>query len=103
VQGEGELLDSLADGHVKLSEVKKDQLPAEWQKLDDAELKAAIEKKQKERADLQAKILKLNKERDDYLAAERKKQASAKADSFDEQVAAIIQGQAERKGISYRK
>ena len=101
VQGEGELLDSLAAGKLKISEVKKDQLPAEWQKLDDAELKANLEKKQRERADLQAKIAKLNRERDEYLTAERKKQASVKADSFDEQVTAAIRAQAARKGISY--
>ncbi len=101
VQGDGELLDSLAAGKVKINELRKDQLPAEWQKLDDVKLKAEVAKKQKERADLQAKIFKLNRDREDYLAAERKKQASGKADSFDEQVAAAIHAQAARKGISY--
>lgn len=101
VQGEGELLDSLAAGNLKLNDVKKDQLPADWQKLDDAELKANLEQKQRERVDLQAKIAKLNRERDDYLAAERKKQVSVKADSFDAQVTAAIRAQAARKGISY--
>lgn len=101
VQGDGELLDSLAAGKIKVSEVKKDQLPAEWQKLDAVEVQQAIEKKQKERADLQAKILKLNRERDDYLAAERKKPAAGKADSFDDQVTAAIRTQAARKGITY--
>ena len=67
VQGEGELLDSLSSGKVKLTELKKDQLPAEWQTLSDAELKAKIEKQQKERAELQAQIVKLSKERDDYI------------------------------------
>jgi len=43
-QGEGELLDSLSTGKLKLTELKNDQLPTEWQKLDDAELKAKIEK-----------------------------------------------------------
>jgi len=103
VQGDGELLDSLAAGTVTFSQVKKDQLPAEWQKLDEPQLKAEIEGKQKERAALQAKILKLNRDRDDYLAAERKKQASVRADSFDAQVAAAIRAQAARKGIEYEK
>lgn len=101
VQGEGELLDSLAAGGLSIGEVKKDQLPAEWQKLDDAELKKAIAQKQKERAELQAKILKLNQSRDAYIAAERKKPASVKADSFDAQVTAAIRAQAARKGITY--
>jgi hypothetical protein len=99
VQGEGELLDELAGGKLKIGDLKKDQLPSEWSDLNETELKAAIEKKQKERAELQAKITKLNKERDDYLAAERKK--IAKADSFDEQVASTIRAQAAKKGITY--
>lgn len=99
VQGEGELLDTLASGKLKVSELKKDQLPKEWQGLSESELKAAIEKKQSERAALQAKILKLNQERDEFLVAERKK--VTKADSFDEQVASTIRAQAARKGIAY--
>ena len=104
VQGEGELLDSLSSGKVKLTELKKDQLPAEWQKLSNAELKAKIEKQQKERADLQAQIVKLSKERDDYIAKERQRlAASGKADSFDEKVAQTIRTQAAKKGIEYAK
>jgi vacuolar-type H+-ATPase subunit I/STV1 len=104
VQGDGELLDSLASSKLKLADVKKDQLPAELQSLSDAEIKAEIETKQKERADLQTQIVKLSKDRDAYLAAERKKlAASTKTDSFDEQVATAIRSQAAKKGISYGK
>lgn len=104
VQGEGELLDSLSSGKVKLTEVKKDQLPTEWQKLSDAELKAKIEKQQKERAELQAQIVKLSKDRDNYIAQERKRQATVgKSDSFDEKVAQAIRTQAAKKGIEYGK
>lgn len=104
VQGKGELLDALATGELKVADLKKDQLPAEWQKLDDAQLKAQIESKRKERAELQAQIVKLNQERDEYIAAERKKMAaSAKGDSFDSQVANAIRTQAARKGIAYGK
>jgi hypothetical protein len=104
VQGDGELLDTLASGRLKIAAVKKDELPADWQKFDEGELKAEVEKKQKEREMLQARIVKLNQQRDEYLVAERKKlAASAKADGFDEQVAATIRAQAARKGISYGK
>lgn len=104
VQGEGELLDSLNGGKLKLAEVKKDQLPADWQKLSEAELKAAVDKKQKERAELQTQIAKLGKEREEYLAKERQRlAASSRADSFDEKVAETIRAQAERKGINYGK
>ena len=104
VQGEGELLDSLNNGKLKLAEVKKDQLPAELQKLSEAELKTAVEQKQKERAELQAQIAKLGKQREGYLVQERQRLAAAgKADSFDEKVTMTIRAQAAKKGIDYRE
>jgi Mg-chelatase subunit ChlD len=104
VQGEGELLDGLSSGKVKLAALKKDELPPELQKLSDKELKAEIEKKQKERSEVQTQIQKLSQEREAYLAAERKKLAEqGKGDSFDAQVAASIRAEAARKGIEYAK
>lgn len=103
VQGEGELLDSLAQGKVELDAIKKDDLPADLQKLNDKELKAAIEQKQKARTELQGRIQKLSEEREQYIAAERKRLAeSGKGDSFDATVAAAIRNQAARKGIEYK-
>jgi hypothetical protein len=104
VQGEGELLDGLSSGKVKLESVKKDQLPPELQKLNREELNAELGQKQKERTELLARIQKLARERVDYLAAERKRQAEqSKSESFDEQVAASIRAEAARKGIEYGK
>jgi hypothetical protein len=104
VQGEGELLDSLNNGKVKLESVEKDQLPAELQQLDKEALKAELGKKQKERAELQARIQKLAQEREQFIGAERRRQAEqGKGDSFDEQVAASIRTEAARKGIEYGK
>jgi len=104
VQGEGELLDGLSHGTVKLDSLDKDQLPAELQKMDTKELNAEIGKKQKERGEIQARIQKLTRERDDYVAAERKRRAEqGKGDSFDEKVAASIRAEAARKGIDYGK
>ena len=104
VQGEGELLDGLGSGKVKLESLDQDKLPAELQKLDREELKVAIGKKQKERAELQARIQKLTQERDNYVAVERKRQAEqGKGDTFDEKVAASIRAEAARKGIEYGK
>ena len=104
VQGEGELLDSLQQGKVKLESLKKEQLPKQWQALDAAGLKAEIGKKQKERAELQARIQQLSKQREDYIAQERKRPAEkGKSDSFDTKVAQTIRDQAARKGIAYEK
>jgi hypothetical protein len=102
VQGEGELLDGLKKGEVKLATLNKEELPPELQKLNDKDLKAEIEKKQKERSAVQAQIQELSQEREAYLAAERKKLAEqGKGDSFDAQVAASIRAQAARKSIEY--
>jgi hypothetical protein len=104
IQGDGELLDGLKDGRVKLAELKKSELPAELQKLDDKELKTHVEAKQKERADLQVKIQKLAQERDNFITAERKRlAASGRGDSFDAKVAETVRAEAARKGISFAK
>jgi uncharacterized protein YegL len=102
VQGEGELLDGLNNGKVRLETLKKDQLPADLQNLDAKELKTEIDKRQKERSELQARIQKLSQERETFLAAARKRLAeSGKGDSFDAQVAASIRAEAARKKIEY--
>ncbi len=102
VQGEGELLDALSKGTVKLESIRKEQLPKEWQALDALALKAEIEKKQEARVELQSRIQKLNKEREDYIAQERARLAGkSKSDSFDNKVAQTIRNQAARKGIEY--
>ena len=102
VQGEGELLDSLAAGKVKLETLKKDQLPSDLQKLDDIQLKAEIAKKQAARSAMQAEIQKLSKERDDYIAQEKKRLATGgKVDSFDQKLADMIHAEAAKKGIQY--
>jgi Mg-chelatase subunit ChlD len=102
VQGEGELLDALAEKKVTLDKVKKDELPEELRKLSADELKAHVEAKQKERAELQKRITELSKERDAYVEAERKKLSKAgKGDGFDEQVSKSLRAQAKKKGIRY--
>jgi hypothetical protein len=102
VQGDGELLDSLAAGKVSLSSVKKDELPPDLQKLDNKQLQAEVEKKQAARTAIQSEIKKLAKERDDYIAQEKKRLAAGgKTDSFDQKLADMIHAEAAKKGIKY--
>ncbi len=102
VQGEGDLVQDLSAGNVKLGSLDKSQLPEDLKNLNEAELRSKLEQKQKERAELQTKIQNLSKQREEYIAAERKKAAEkGKADSFDERVAGFIQAQAAKKGIQY--
>ncbi len=97
VQGEGELLDAMAQGKVK--SVRKDYLPAELQSLDDKALQAELEKRRTERAKIQAQIKELSQKRENYLRAEQSRNAGK--DSFDGQVAATIQAQGARKGLVF--
>ncbi len=102
VQGEGELIDGLNSGELKLESLKKDDLPEELQKMSKEELKAHIEKQQQKRAELQGRLKTLSEKREAYIRDEMKKLAdSGKGDAFDEQVARTIRSQAAKKGISY--
>jgi hypothetical protein len=102
VQGEGELLDALAERKITLDKVKREDLPEDLRKLSADELKAHVAKMQKERADLQKRIAELSRERDAYIELERKKLATAgRAGGFDEQVAKSLRAQAKKKGIRY--
>jgi Mg-chelatase subunit ChlD len=102
VQGDGELLDSLAAGKVKLETLKKDELPPELQKLNGQQLQAEIKKRQAARSAVEAEIQKLSKERDNYIAQEKKRLATGgKSDSFDQKIADAIHAEAAKKGIQY--
>jgi hypothetical protein len=103
VQGDGELVDALSRGDVKLESVKNEQLPAELQKLSQAELKTYVDKKQAERAGLQKRLNDLIARRSAYLDAEKKRLGGNKRDAFDESVAETIRTEAARKGITYDK
>lgn len=102
VQGGGELIDSLASNEVKLEAIDQKQLPAEWQKLSEKEVKNRVEKTRTERTALQKQIEEVSKKRDAFIQAENKRLAAAgRGDSFDEKVAETLRQQAARKGISY--
>lgn len=104
VQGEGELIDALNSGSMKLKDVKTNDLPEELRKLSPEELEAHVEKQKAKRAEIQARIAELVKQRDTFIQAERQKQiASGKTDSFDEQVAQTLRKQAAPKGIVWEK
>lgn len=94
-----DLIDSINSGEIKLSEVKKKDLPEEMQKMSLAQQKQYLAKKEKERSTIKAKIAKLSIKRATYIAAELKK--NPKKDSFDEVVQRIIEEQAAKKGIDY--
>lgn len=102
VQGTGELLDEMKEGKIKLSEVRRDQLPTDLQKLSESELQAKLEATSAQRTKLQEQIADLAKQREAFVATEQKRLAAeGKGDAFDSKVAEILREQAKKKGIKY--
>jgi hypothetical protein len=95
-----DLVDALQKNGAKLSEVKRDELPAEMQKLSDAERKTFVETKAKERGELQAKITQLNAERSKYVADQMKKPAGA-TNTLDAVMITTIREQAQKRNFKF--
>jgi Mg-chelatase subunit ChlD len=98
-----DLLDNIKQGKIKLEELKKEQLPAELQKLEVKERKAYLDKLDKRRGELRKECLDLDKKRSSWIA---KKQAEETAkgkskDGFDSQVLEVLRNQAKKNGVDY--
>ena len=94
IQGKGDLVTDLAEGKVKLKEIKKDELPDELKKLNDQERKEFIEKQQTKRTELNSQLGKLVQQRDSFMRTEQERLAKeGKGDSFDLKCADIISEQ----------
>jgi hypothetical protein len=96
-----DLVDAIKNGKCKLEDLKDDELPADFRKLDRAGRKAKVEEAARDRAEIQGKIMTLNKDREKFLAAERAKQAGAKQDTLDQAVVKAIRDQATRCRITF--
>lgn len=94
-----DLVDAVKDKDFKLDAVKTEELPAEMQKLNEAERKEFVEAKAKERAGLQAKIQTLNTEREKYLAAQRKQDTAA--NTLDAVVTTAVREQAAKRQFQF--
>jgi len=71
-----DLVDAVADGTVKLEDLKPEQLPEAMQPMSPAERKAHLAQTAQKRKDIQARIQKLTLARDDFLAKERARLAA---------------------------
>jgi Mg-chelatase subunit ChlD len=101
--GQQELVDDVKSGRVKLEEIKKDQLPAEFRELTIAQQQAKIDQIAAEREKIQKRIAELSQKREDYLKAEMDKLGAEARDGFDVKVTECLREQASRKGISVEK
>ena len=100
-----DLVDACRLGEVKLTELKKEDLPKELQKLTTEELEKHVADKQKEREKIQEEIKELAKKRAEYIAEEQKKLAAANpgANTLDAAVIQSVREQAQRKNYTIQK
>ncbi len=96
-----DLVDAIKNGKCKLEEVKDEDLPDEFRKLNKAERKAKVEAAARERDSIQKKINLLSQERQKYIEAERAKQTGAKDDTLEKAIVKTIREQATRHQITF--
>ncbi len=98
VSGRGDLVADLAEGQVKLADLKDEDLPADLRDKTPAEREAIVQANAQKRAELQTQLDELLKQRQAHLDAEKARLAKeGKADAFDEQVAQIVNEQRQAK------
>jgi TolB-like protein len=98
----GDLVNDVSRGKVKIEDIKKENLPAELQKMHENEIKEYVEKKAKERQEIQEKIERLNEERKNYIAREREKMTTGRAGTLDEAVLNAVRAQAVKKKFVFK-
>ncbi|MDR3629606.1 MAG: VWA domain-containing protein [Desulfocapsaceae bacterium] len=96
ITGRGDLAQDVEAGKVKLEAVKEAELPANMQKMDQAERTKYIDGNIKERKELADKLARKVEERDKYIAEEKAKKAKSdpkSKDSFDKAVSDTLKKQ----------
>ncbi len=97
---EWDLVDAVAKGEKKVKDVKKADLPASMQAMNDAEREQYVQRMQTERADLQMKIAEVGKEREKVIRELRAKSAGGKT-ALDDAMLAAIREQAKQQGFEF--
>jgi Mg-chelatase subunit ChlD len=97
-----DLLDAVKSGKVKLKDVKKEELPAEMQKMTPEEQEAHLKKLDERRAELNKRAAELDRKRGEFIAKKLAEDSNGRArDSFDNQVLRILERQAARINVRY--
>jgi uncharacterized protein YegL len=100
--GSHELVRDLAEGRVKLADVKDEELPEELRKMSRAEREKFIAEKMEKRKDVQSRIEKLAASRQKHIEEQLRKSALQGKQSLDFAIFDCIKEQAGKKGIVYK-
>ncbi|KJD32470.1 von Willebrand factor type A [Tamlana nanhaiensis] len=92
-----DLVDAIEENEVAVTDIKENALPSELKGKSDAEIKAYITKKSKEREAIQNEIQELNKKRTEYVL----KQQKEKTNGLENAMIKAIKDQAKKKKYSW--
>ena len=96
-----DLLSSYDKNPKVVQRINKSHLPSNLVKMKPEELKNYLKEKLEQRKKLRAKLLELSKKREAYIKEKNKKEK--KKDSFDLKVIDMLEKEAAKKGIRYKK
>ena len=98
---EWDLVDALKEKKADLQALKVEDLPAEMKSMKEAERKAYVEGKAKERIEIQEKIQKLNEDRKKFVAEELRKRSEKGEDTLEGAMLKAIREEARKKEFTF--
>ncbi len=93
---EWDVVSAVARGQQKVSELKKEDLPAELKEKTNADLEAYLQNQHQTRASLQARLGELRKQRDEFLVKKQSAKGPSSSMSLDQAMRKAIREQAGR-------
>ena len=96
---DGDLMQSLENGSVRLDRVKTQDLPVEMQKLSPQARQQEVTRRLALRKAMRAQIMQLSRKRESYLLQASKEKSSTKPSGFDAAVNAALRKELAPKGI----
>lgn len=96
-----DLLDASSESDFSLAKIKKEELPAEMQKMSADERKGYLAKKATERAEIQKQIADLNTQRAKFIQEELKKSGKSNDKAFDTAMLKALREQAQKTGFTF--
>lgn len=97
-----DLVDGLAQGKVKLEDVKKEQLPKEMRDMDEEKQKIYVQQKADERKKVKEKIGRLSKARNEYVQEQKLKAPQPSVNTIEEALTSAVRKQGKEKDYEFK-
>jgi len=103
-QADADLVDRLiSEPTFELSKVAEKDLPANMQKMQEAERVKYVQEMQTRRLTLQKEIVNLNKQRQDYIRDQQQANQNTTERAFDDALRSVLHEQAQKRNIQLQK